>query len=465
MATTANRFFNNPQFAMVASNLANMFAPPSGSDEFGYARAASEREQAGRLRDLWVQAGEDFDRRGMASGQWAPNQSLYSVDQGNATTRRGQDVAAATSRANNLQTSQYGLMGDLATTVVKPGERALGTTVLDDDIATAVGLQPGMAVEGRQAPLSTDEWQSILQQRDVQENPLMAQDYARDGMSTVKTIGPDGQPQYVPEGRAATLGLPAYQDQGGRAGQELIQWYDAGTDTRGTAVFDPNVGGMRPMDGSPPMPPTAIVVKPGEPTGTSAELGVGKPASNVIDRGILSIDQTVRTLDTLSGLIGENPASQGMVGSIRGTFQNLAQTGNELAQYFGGEVARINDDVQRGAIPPELAGAFDPSLPAIEVMSNVLAFQYAKTLNEDRLSNEMLLQARRALGLDRMTANQADSLARLGQVRETLLAERDGLLAKKTGGLNAGAPPATAPGPSVGQVDLTPEERHFLGID
>ncbi len=147
----------------------------------------------------------------------------------------------------------------------------------------------------------------------------------------------------------------------------------------------------------------------------------------------------------MTELIRANPASQGLVGDFRSVTQNLVQTGNELGNFFGGEVQAINEAIQGGAADPDVIAAFDPSLPAIEVMANVLAFQYAKTLNNDRLSNEMLLQARRALGLDRMTSNQADSLARLGQVRETLMQNREGLLLKKGGGLNAGAPVATAP--------------------
>lgn len=464
MATRSNRFFNNPQFAQVASNISGMFAPPSPGDELAYAKARSESQQAQRMRDLWEMADGDFDRSNIAAGNYNPSQSYYAVDTADSTARRGQDVTAATSRANNLEDNRYDLAGSIATQTVGEGERALGTSVLDDDIAQAAGLAPGMSIEGRDAPLSTDQVRAGAMQNVIAENPAFGNDLAYDEIDVTEVVGRDGEPRFAPTGRAGQLGLPAYSDPGGRAASQLYQWYDPATDTTGTATFDPNTREFAPAAGSDVMPPTAQIFEPGEPVGTSEELGIGKPGQNVIDRNIMQIDQTVGTIDTLAKLIGDNQASQGLVGNFRSAMQNLGQTGNELASYFGGEVERINNDIREGNLPADLAESFDPSLSAIDVMSNVLAFQYAKVLNEDRLSNEMLQQARRALNLEGMLANQADSLTRLNTIRDTLMAERNGLLAKKGGGLQAGAPPDQGPVP-VGGRGLSDEERRFLGYE
>lgn len=123
MTTHQNRFFNNPQFAAIASNLSGLFAPPSAQDEYAYSQAAKTRQEALRAQELWKMAGGDFDRANIAAGNYTPNQSYYAVDTSNATTQRGQDIAsgdarygydtqAATSTANNVRdngTARYGI--------------------------------------------------------------------------------------------------------------------------------------------------------------------------------------------------------------------------------------------------------------------------------------------------------------------------------------------------------------------
>lgn len=119
MTTHANRFFNNPAFAAIASNLSGLFAPPAAQDEYAYAQAAKTRAEQMRAQELWNMARGDadqaaLDRAAIAAGNYAPNQSYYAVDLGDATARRGQDIAsgdarygydtqAATSTANNIR--------------------------------------------------------------------------------------------------------------------------------------------------------------------------------------------------------------------------------------------------------------------------------------------------------------------------------------------------------------------------
>ena len=116
---TRSSYFNDPAFAQAASNLAGLFAPPSGSDAAGWARAKAEREQAERESLVWQYANDpsfdqsQFDRMGLAAGRWTPNQSFYGVNLGDATTRRGQDVTAATQRDVARISSAGALSGSL----------------------------------------------------------------------------------------------------------------------------------------------------------------------------------------------------------------------------------------------------------------------------------------------------------------------------------------------------------------
>lgn len=103
----ASRYYNNPDIAQGFSNLSSMFTPPSGSELAAYASAKAKKEEAERFAQLLDYTKrpdfdrEQFERMAIAAGRYNPNQSYYSVDQGNAVTMRGQDVNARTSLQMN----------------------------------------------------------------------------------------------------------------------------------------------------------------------------------------------------------------------------------------------------------------------------------------------------------------------------------------------------------------------------
>lgn len=107
MPVASNRYYNDPALGQAFSNLAGMFAPPSGGDLAGYATAKAKREEASRLAELFAYAKDPAydqtvaDRMGVLGGLYAPTQSFYSVDQGNAVARRGQDITASTALQTN----------------------------------------------------------------------------------------------------------------------------------------------------------------------------------------------------------------------------------------------------------------------------------------------------------------------------------------------------------------------------
>jgi len=91
MPIKSSGYYNNPQFAQAASNLASLFEPPSGADAAGWAAANAKKAEASRLQQFFDYRNDPnfdqaaFDRMGVAAGAYQPNQSYYSVDQGNAT--------------------------------------------------------------------------------------------------------------------------------------------------------------------------------------------------------------------------------------------------------------------------------------------------------------------------------------------------------------------------------------------
>lgn len=114
MAVRKNRYYNDPAVGEAFEDLASMFKAPSGSDLSGYANAAATRAKAQRLSEMFGYSKrpdynrETADRMGIAAGAWAPNQSFYSVDQGNAVSRanntadntRAREVALINERGN-----------------------------------------------------------------------------------------------------------------------------------------------------------------------------------------------------------------------------------------------------------------------------------------------------------------------------------------------------------------------------
>lgn len=172
MPVRSSAYFNNPQFAQAADNLMQLFAPPSGTEAAGWANANATKEKAARLEDFYTHITDPTvsrdvaDRYGIGAGAYAPTSSYYSVDQGNATTRRGQDVAAGTSRANNAADNARAVnvaqMGDLAGfyTPLNPGQVR---PEVPPEIAARFG-QPGAigATAGVPKPETQDELKAAI---------------------------------------------------------------------------------------------------------------------------------------------------------------------------------------------------------------------------------------------------------------------------------------------------------------
>ncbi|WP_062229094.1 hypothetical protein [Aureimonas frigidaquae] len=250
MPIRTNRAYNDPSIGAVFSNIASMFAPPSASDTYAYAKAKAASEEAARIQDFYAGATtmpqQDFDRQATALGIYNPTQSWRALDMGDATARYGVDANAATSRANNAADNQRALterqMMEAAAmdrqnalpVTLNPGQRAF----LPGQTAAATGL--GVQLEGAAQALSTDEVVAAamgslptadLQQfardkfapsetqvagqdrRRLVENGTLSEQDLIDAIvgdnTPVRAIGADGAPTFMSPGAAVRTGAQA----------------------------------------------------------------------------------------------------------------------------------------------------------------------------------------------------------------------------------------------------------------
>ncbi len=233
MATRRNplsgRYFNSPGIASAMSNLASAFAPPGADEVLGWAKANAARDEASRLSALWDAAGDDFDRMGVAVGQWNPNQSYYSVDEANSTARRGQDIdatvarekfaadnerALATNTADNRRqaiTSMYGALnpGQVAPAVPAEIMEHLGLPAIEERAGA-----PKLISESEQKAL---ERQRLLESGLLTDEELADHIFAAGPLETIAT--PDG-PRFVTR-RDAVGQEPAAGAEGTAATQRI----------------------------------------------------------------------------------------------------------------------------------------------------------------------------------------------------------------------------------------------------
>lgn len=224
MPIKTNGYYNDPAFAQAASNLMQLFAPPSGSDAAGWATANAKNAEASRLAAQFDyltnpanQSAPDFRQQAdaylLGTGSMTPNQSFYSVDLGDQTTRRGQDVTAATSRANNAADNQRSLLG----TLYGPLNEGQIRPELPADIAGAYGL-PAVAlpsVAGAPKPMSESEVQGAERMRLAEQGLLTDQmilDTIIGAETPVEVVDPvTNQPRFSTPGAAVRTGAQPYE--------------------------------------------------------------------------------------------------------------------------------------------------------------------------------------------------------------------------------------------------------------
>lgn len=476
MGTKYNRYYNDPNLGAAFSNLASIFAPPDPTDELAYAQAAKARLETQGLGDLYGLASDPnadaaaLDRLGAATGQWSPSSGFgarnmasadrrYGVDVGAGVTMRGQDITsgdnryntdsvANTSRLNNANT----VRGSVISNLFGPLNPGQVRPEVPDELMGAIGLSGVGSVAGMPETLSTDEveaQQLLAAIGGGQYGPADAAASAKSDINVEQIVGENG-PVFATRGDA--VGQQPYINPGSAPAQQ-IKTYTTPGGRSGMAVFNPSTGVVLDEATGERLPPGTVI---GDVTDTKQGMTTAFETSDQLRAN--AVTSALGTIDTLTQLIQSNPASQGIAGRIRGTAQDLVQTGSEFGDLFGGTIEQTIKEARAAAAnDPGLAAAipqmYDPSIPAIEMLTNVLAWQYAKTFAGDRVSNEQLRTAREAIG-NTLLGNQESSMARLGSLRASLSAEGSrltkripGTLANELSPLLAG-PQGAAPAPA-----------------
>lgn len=223
MPVRSSGYFNSPAFAQAASNLSQLFEPPSGADAAGWATANAKKAEAARIQQQFDYRNDPnfnqqtFDRGNIAIGGYSPLQSYYAQDQNDATKRRGDDITAATSRSNNaadntraLETNRLSELGNLFVPLSEGQVRP----DLPADVAGQFGVTHDLpAAQGRDKALSETEVQGGLIQKmrnaGLITDQQVADRYVGD-KAPVEAVGPDGKPAYMSPGAAVRTGAAPY---------------------------------------------------------------------------------------------------------------------------------------------------------------------------------------------------------------------------------------------------------------
>lgn len=455
MPVTSNRYYNDPSLGAAFSNLANVFAPPSGSDLAGYATAQQKREEAARLAELFNYAKDpnydqaQADRMGVLGGLYTPNQSYYSVNLGDQTTRRGQDVTASTSRANNaadnvraLEAARLANTTDITQSLLAPvGQGA--TRFVPPSIADMFGL-PGTQVGNVAASpgerIVTPDGREIMgAPKPLTETELKAQILgtlpdneqraaALSGVDVERVVGDNGVAEIVM--RPDAVGRQPHIPEGSKAKPEnAIAVMPSGQQV--PALQGPDGRWVHAQTGAP-LPADIRLFDLPKATGTAADVGLAPTTANntAANNQEAEVTRALNLLDLYENTVRNNPGALGLAGTIRGVAQNAAATAADLAAAFGqvspelGEAAvEIRNGLQ--GIAPEF---FDPSIPEVDFLQGTLAYSLARTENP---SGEVSRQAfERALDRVRgggMLANTQSALASVGANRKVLQSQLEAI--------------------------------------
>jgi hypothetical protein len=388
MPVQTNRYYNDPALGAAFSNLAGMFAPPSGGDLAGYATAAAKKEEAARLAELFNYAKdpavqqEVFDRLGQATGQWTPAQGYYGVNVGAQTSRANnaadntrmlQTNAADNERAlraaamENQRSAITSLYGSLA-----PGEIA---PAVPEDVAGLVGLPAIDQRAGLAKPLSETELKAAI----LGELPENEQRAAALGSTPVTNV-------VTPEGpriqfQADAIGQEPYINKGAEAKPVNYQTPDG---RRGTASVGPT-GALVDTQTNQPVPEGSVTFGTNI-QGSEADTGMSTKTNQTravqIRGDVTNMNGLVTELETL---IRENPAVTGAAGNILSFAQDAKQVLNEFGQKFGNgdpnAPVSINDVRElTNSLLPE-TGPYNPVYRKAAAMVFELAYANAKLNN------------------------------------------------------------------------------------
>lgn len=477
MAVRTNPY-NNPEIGQGFSNLAGLFAPPSGAEASGWAVANAKNAEAKRLADLFSYAQApgynqgQADRMGVAAGLYAPSSSFYAVDATNSTSRANN--AADNTRA--LGVAQLQDRGETQRTLLAPVQagatRFVGPGLADqfgipETQVGTVALAPGEraftadggSFAGVPKPLTESEAKgAAFSGLTVDEQRALALSDA----PVEQVAGPNGEPQFAR--RSDAVGQQAYVNKGAQARPSNGIAVLPGGGGRVPAIQDPSTGRWKNSQTGADLPEGIQIFDIPKPQGTASDVGLPQPTvANTTDanRQRAEVTRSLATLDLYEGIIDNNPGVIGLAGVIRGTAQNAGATIADLTKSFGDKAPRIAEAANevRAGLQQVAPALFDPAIPEAEFLQGTLAYSLARSENP---SGEVSARAYNS-ALERirgggLLANSQSAKAAINTHRKVLQGQLTGIgalqnpsTARTDTGLqsagDAGAPPTATPAP------------------
>jgi hypothetical protein len=467
-----NRYYNDPNLGAAFSNLAAAFAPPSGSDLAGYATAAAKRQEAARLAEFYNYAKdpnysrEMADRLGIGVGAFGPNQSYYSVDQSNLTSRANNQYSADQSLAGTKYTSDNAYKASTEnnaadntraiTTNAADNTRAITTNAADNtqksiaalygplnanqstpvipsDVAGLVGLPEaiparrgivtlnqgeratlpdGQVFNGAAKPLTETEL-AAQQQAKLVEDGVITQQQLADAITgknnPVQTVGPDGKtPIYMTPGAATRTNAQPYNPSADNTAM-----------VEGTAVINgvPQQVFRRANDSQyytadkQPLPSGTQVFDKAHPTGSSADVGL-KPTEASDKAGIFYSRAAPASANMDAAIGGGYQPSDVDYETAIGVMSNLP---NALNRHFTSEEGRkFYNDAQNfmmSVLRPDTGAAFG----AEEFQSYAKVFIPMPGDNAETLKAKSVARQTALAALQGTSRGSAENIARILQ--------------------------------------------------
>ncbi len=446
MAIVTNRVYNDPALGAAFSNLANMFAPPSGGDLAGYATAKAKNEEAARLAQLFAAGGtpdelaarmgiQGYGNTATGFGADLANRAAMNAAD-NETQRYGYDTTAATSRANNAADNQRAIV-----------TARYGTPLGANEVLPAMPADVAQMFSLPAAPAATG--MTVLSPGELATMP--------DG--TLRTGAP--KPMTDAELRASVLaGLPADQQTAWALGVADSKPETANFRTAdgrvGLARFDQMTGKWVNSQTGEVLPPDAVTFG-ASLQGSQGDTGLGPTAANRTEGNKLeaSLNQMDADIKAMLDLLNANPGIAGLPGQIRGAAQNIVSSIKEISAAYSQQApdAMMTLDEAK-ALAERLAPNRDPNIAKFQVMMAGLAYGVAQM---DNPSGEVSRQA-----YDRALESLSGGFfANNDSAREALLALADRVARKRDNQLETLRNPGGSTTGAVVTVQ-SPEEARTL---
>lgn len=463
------RGYSDPGIAQGFANLADIFKPPSGADVYGFTKARETQEKLKRAAELYAYVNDPnfdqsrFDRMGVATGTWQPNQSYYSVDSAGRVSRennaadnaraltqtgmqqQGETVRSITAPLNAGQTRAPGLgaffgMPDLP-------ENTTGVINLNQGDTSY--LPDGRVLRGAPKPLSEEQKKAeILGGMSPEEQRAIVFG------STPVEVG------RRPDGTAAPMTRPQMlQNQALPVRDKSTQVFNYKTsDTAGrsgyagTAIYDPITGGLVDSQTGQPIPAGSVTYS-AQLTGDKTATGLGPTTANQTTANSQEANLVVlrNLVDQFSTLLKNNPGVIGIPGAVRGAAQDLGSVAAEFGAAFGGlapDAAVTAEQVQQAT--RALAPTRDPAIQQARLMASDLAYKYAQAQNPSgEVSRQAFERALEALTGGALRNNQS-ALEALEGMRQFIDRQAGAVQSLR-------APGAMAPGSSAPAMPVAPE--------